>query len=98
MNYKNLFTKCCFLLFVFFAAVSANAQVSSIGISAGWKFHEQDEASWYPAKIPGEVHTDLLANKLIPDPFYRDNEKKLQWIENENWDYKFEGIRRIDEP
>jgi queuosine biosynthesis protein QueC len=24
---------------------------------------------------------------LIPDPFYRDNENKLQWIADQNWEY-----------
>ena len=33
-----------------------------------------------PAKVPGDVHNDLLNNKLIPDPFYRDNENDIQWI------------------
>lgn len=69
-------------------SISAAAQVNSISISKGWQFREVDEARWYPAKVPGEVHTDLLANKLIGDPFYRDNEKKLQWIEREDWEYK----------
>lgn len=67
---------------------STNAQVVSMTISSGWQFHERDEAKWYSAKVPGEVHTDLLANKLIPDPYYRDNEKKLQWIEKEDWEYR----------
>jgi beta-mannosidase len=40
-------------------------------------------AEWRPATVPGDVHLDLLANKLIPDPFYRDNEAKLQWIQDE---------------
>jgi beta-mannosidase len=43
---------------------------------------------WHPAKVPGDVHLDLIANKLIPDPFYRDNEAKLQWIENADWEYR----------
>ena len=34
------------------------------------------------------MHTDLLANKLIPDPFYRDNEIKLQWIDSADWEYR----------
>ena len=34
------------------------------------------------------MHLDLLANKQIPDPFYRDNESRLQWIENESWEYR----------
>ena len=39
------------------------------------------------AKVPGCVHTDLLANGIIKDIFYRDNNKEAQWIENENWEY-----------
>jgi len=33
---------------------------------------------------------DLLRNKLIPDPFYRDNEKSLQWIGLTDWEYQTE--------
>ena len=73
----------CLLLL---GSLGARAQVQKI--NEGWVFQEQDAAQWLPAKVPGEVHLDLLANKQIPDPFYRDNEKKLQWIEKEDWDYK----------
>ena len=48
------------------------------------------ETEWMPATVPGDVHLDLLANKKIPDPFYRDNESRLQWIENAAWEYKRE--------
>ncbi|MFI5453296.1 glycosyl hydrolase 2 galactose-binding domain-containing protein [Pedobacter sp. UC225_61] len=85
LNYK------CSILFLVIGlslAFKVNAQVSSQKLTANWSFQEQDDAKWYPAKVPGEVHVDLMTNKLIPDPFYRDNEKKLQWIEKENWDYK----------
>ncbi|HLE64261.1 MAG TPA: glycoside hydrolase family 2 protein, partial [Pyrinomonadaceae bacterium] len=37
---------------------------------------------------PGCVHIDLLNNKLIDDPFYRDNEQKLQWIGKTDWEYQ----------
>jgi beta-mannosidase len=30
-----------------------------------------------PATVPGCVHTDLLNAGLIPDPFFADNEVKL---------------------
>ena len=43
---------------------------------------------WHPATVPGTVHTDLLANGLIPDPFWRDNELRLQWIGREDWTYR----------
>src|SRR5688572_11368473 len=56
-------------------------------IDAGWQFREAGKTDWHKATVPGCVHTDLLANKLIEDPFYRDNEKKQQWIGKTNWEY-----------
>lgn len=53
-----------------------------------WKFKQETKENWLSAKIPGTVHADLLANKVIDDPFFGTNEKQLQWIENENWNYK----------
>ena len=43
---------------------------------------------WFPATVPGDVHLDLLNASNIPDPFYRDNESKLQWIEKAGWEYR----------
>ena len=48
----------------------------------------QRVAEWIPAEVPGCVQTDLLRNKIIPEPFYRDNEKSLQWIGLEDWEYQ----------
>jgi len=48
----------------------------------------QHVADWSPAEVPGCIQTDLLRNKIIPEPFYRDNEKKLQWIGLEDWQYQ----------
>ena len=41
-----------------------------------------------PATVPGEVHTDLLAAGLIPDPFDGDNEAALAWIGRTGWSYR----------
>src|SRR6267378_6351083 len=60
----------------------------SIAVDAGWRFREAGKDKWYPASVPGCVHTDLLDNKLIDDPFYRDNEQKLQWIGKTDWEYQ----------
>jgi len=40
--------------------------------------------------VPGTVHTDLLQNKLISDPFYGDEESKLQWISHCRWEYQMQ--------
>ncbi|UCF04160.1 MAG: glycoside hydrolase family 2 protein [bacterium] len=59
-----------------------------IELDRDWRFRKVGSGPWYPARVPGCVHTDLLANGLIEDPFYRDNEHALQWIENEDWEYE----------
>ncbi|HKK67072.1 MAG TPA: hypothetical protein VJ946_02630, partial [Bacteroidales bacterium] len=38
--------------------------------------------------MPGTVHNDLLDNGVINDPHYRMNEDKIQWIEDEAWEYR----------
>ena len=53
-----------------------------------WTFNKQNEVKKHKATIPGTIHTDLFQNQLIPDPFFGANEKQLQWIENENWEYE----------
>ena len=70
-----------------------SAQNAVVALDHGWQFRQvapaqNADAGWLPATVPGDVHLDLLANKKIPDPFYRDNEAKLQWIENESWEYR----------
>lgn len=59
-----------------------------IPLERGWTFREVGKPAWHSASVPGCVHTDLLANKLIDDPFWRDNEKSLQWIGKTDWEYK----------
>lgn len=54
----------------------------------GWKFRQARLTNWYPATVPGVVYTDLLQNKIIEDPFFRLNERGLQWIDKEDWVYE----------
>lgn len=57
-------------------------------LSENWVFYSPVDSLKYPAKIPGNIHSDLLANNLIANPFYSNNELALKWIENENWTYE----------
>jgi beta-mannosidase len=74
------------------AAGAAPRQV--VSLDSGWEFRQRAPADdptsteWRPAQVPGDVHLDLLRQKLIPDPFFRDNEAKLQWIELADWEYR----------
>lgn len=76
-------------LFLIFICYSVFGQTTYRNLSSeNWTFNKQNETKKHKASIPGTVHTDLYENKLIPDPFYGANEKQLQWIENENWEYE----------
>ena len=57
-------------------------------INTNWIFREVGKFEWLNATVPGCVHTDLLENKKIEDPFFKVNEKKLQWIDKKDWEYK----------
>ena len=51
-----------------------------------WQFEYNGQ--WYPATVPGFIHTDLMANGLIPDPYYGTNEDSVQWVYDERqWVY-----------
>lgn len=78
------------ILFAFlFIQIFINAQFSERNLSTEkWQFKNTKENKWLTASVPGTVHLDLMNNKLIPDPYKDENEKKVQWIENEDWDYQ----------
>lgn len=72
------------LQLVIFTAAAQNIVLDN----NNWKFRRAGTAKWYKAIVPGSVHADLLNNRLIADPFYSDNEKKLEWIDKADWEYK----------
>lgn len=78
------------ILFTFlFIQTLINAQSSERNLSSEkWQFKNAKENKWLNSSVPGTVHLDLMNNKIIPDPFKDENEKKVQWIENEDWDYQ----------
>ena len=90
MNQRLLqYTIFLICLFLGFSSCQKKAlQPPSLVIGDAWLFQQSGSEEWYPATVPGVVHTDLLANKLIEDPYWENNEQKLQWIEKEDWSYK----------
>ncbi len=57
-------------------------------LAGEWQFHKSGEETWLPARVPGGVHTDLMALDLIPDPFVADNEKRVLWVAESDWVYR----------
>ena len=84
----------CFLICIATAASLSASEPSSINLDSGWQFRaaanvdRTDLKDWHPAQVPGVIHTDLLRNGLIPDPFDKDNEFHLQWIGLADWEYQ----------
>jgi beta-mannosidase len=83
---KSLWIKSMLFFMIPFVFWSQNAERNLS--SENWKFRKKGDSNLLQAKVPGTVHTDLLANKIISDPFLGTNEKQLQWIENEDWEYE----------
>lgn len=69
------------------ASLSAQS-LQSREISDGWSFRQRNIGEWAEAVVPGTVHQDLLRHGRIEDPFYRTNERDLQWIDKLDWEYK----------
>jgi beta-mannosidase len=88
------FSVSIFLLLFSSLCTAATSEPSSQALNTGWQFRalgatdKPDVQQWHPAQVPGVVHTDLLRNNLIPDPFDRDNEFRLQWIGLTDWEYQ----------
>jgi beta-mannosidase len=96
------------LLFGALLALAAGAGMAATPaafvIDQGWTFRlapgnaqsaaHADAAPWRAAAVPGTVHTDLLAHRLIPDPYVGAPEAGLQWIGLADWEYR----TRFDAP
>lgn len=65
--------------------VSANCQDLK-----NWEFKSSQDSIWRSFQFPGNSHSALLENNLIQDPFFADNENKLQWIGEKDWEFKSE--------
>ena len=92
----HLVAPASWLLLVLLAAWAV--PVAAAPLAAEWSFrllpgdaqlpaHPQ-LAQWRAAQVPGAVHTDLLAQRQIPDPYVGAPEAGLQWIGLADWEYR----------
>lgn len=56
----------------------------------GWKMREAGDAVWYPATVPGSVYGDLLAAKVMEDPFWKANEEAALRRMDQDYEYRIE--------
>ncbi len=86
----------CWLMLVLLAAWAL--PVAAAPLAAEWSFRllpgdargaaHPGLQQWRPAQVPGAVHTDLLAQGQIPDPYVGAPEAGLQWIGLADWEYR----------
>lgn len=55
-----------------------------------YQYREAGTPHWFPSRAgpKSEIYADLLNNGAIPDPFLDDNEDKVQWVAEKNWEYR----------
>jgi len=85
-------------LFTFAFAVLCSCQRTEVHtdfLHHNWEFRQSGTEEWFSAQVPGSAHLDILSNGFIEDPFFGNNETELQWIGENDWEYKtvFSGKR-----
>ncbi len=48
----------------------------------------KEAGEWLPAKVPGDVISDLERNGKVPDPYHDFNSRQVQWVNNRDWLYR----------
>ena len=77
------------ILALFIPTVCAQSQqLIRKDLVENWEFSQAGLNEWLPAKVPGTVHTDLLANEKIKDPYFGIEERSVQWIDKVDWTYR----------
>jgi beta-mannosidase len=59
-----------------------------INLKNGWELERPVDGNVVPLTVPGDNISALLSAGVIPDPYYADNEKKVQWIGREPWIFR----------
>ena len=89
MRYFRSFVFLTFVLGLIINSCSSHDTLKeTIIINQNWTFKNISDSIWMPADVPGTVHTDLINNNIIEDPYYRLNERNVQWVDKTDWEYR----------
>ena len=64
--------------------------IKEISLNDNWLVKSANDSIKLTTNIPNEIHFDLYKNKVIPHPFFGDNEKNIQWVSENDWTYEKE--------
>jgi beta-mannosidase len=57
----------------------------AVDLAGVWRLSEVDKTTSVDISVPGDVHSALLAAKLIPDPYWAENELQIRWVAEREW-------------
>ncbi len=77
----------CWLL-LWNGVIYGQRDVEVVSLNGNWYFSKAGTEEGLTAEGPGTVHQDLLRHGMLPNPFYGKNEERIQWVEEEDWEYK----------
>ena len=77
-----------FILLSFFIMSCQQMNTDKLDLKTmNWTLHSMSDSLIIDSVSPGDVHLALLSKGIIPDPFFRDNENKVQWLGETNWSF-----------
>ena len=56
-----------------------------LSLHGTWRLRAADETESVPCPIPGDNYSALQDAGRIPDPYWRDNETRVQWVADRDW-------------
>lgn len=68
--------------------VAQTMQNKTISLHKDWIFSEIGTNQWIKTDIPSSVQQSLIQNEKLENPFYGTNERKIQWVEDKDWEYR----------
>ncbi|KAM4625009.1 beta-mannosidase [Polymixia lowei] len=62
-------------------------QQHTFSLNSKWTLTNSNASLSFPAEVPGCVHSALLKQGYIQDPYFRFNDVSYRWIALDNWTY-----------
>ena len=62
--------------------------MTKLNLNGAWRLRQTSEKKSIPAIVPGDNYSALKAAGIIPDPYWRENEKDVQWVAKLDWTYE----------
>ncbi len=67
------------------ATMGDHLPVTSLDLAGTWHLASVDGLHRADMTVPGDVHSALQAAGIIPDPYFGENEKRVQWVAETGW-------------